>query len=57
MHAAGGRDEVLEAAALGHEVGRVAVQHVRVAGLDVHVLEELIPHVVVIRLRVVARQT
>lgn len=55
MHAPRRGDELLEAAALGHQIGRVAVQDVRAARVDVHVLEELIPHVVVVRLRVVAR--
>lgn len=55
VHAAGLADEVLEALALGGQVGRVAVQHVGVLRRDVHVPEELVPHVVVVRLGVVAR--
>lgn len=54
---AGLLDEVLEALALRHEVGRVPVQHMGVRGVDVDVLEELVPHVVVVRLGVVARQS
>lgn len=57
MHSTGLLDEVLEALALGDEVGRVPVEHVRVARLDVHVLEELVPHVVVVGLGVVTRET
>lgn len=55
VHAARLLDELLEARALAHQVGRVAVEHVRVGGVDVHVLEELVPHVVVVRLWVIAR--
>lgn len=57
MHATGFPNEVLEALALGHQVGRVPVQHVRLCRIDVDVLEELVPHVVVVRLGMVARQT
>lgn len=55
MHSSGLLDELLEATTFGDEVGRVAVQHVRVAGLDVDVLEELVPHVVVVGLGVSSR--
>lgn len=57
MHSSGLLDEVLEAATFSNEVGRVAVQHVRIAGLDVNVLEELVPHVVVVRLGMSSRQS
>lgn len=57
MYSSGLLDEVFEASTFGDEVGRVAVEHVRVAWLNVDVLEELVPHVVVVRFGVVPRQT
>ena len=55
VDAAGSLDLGLVLDALGLEVGRVAVQDVDVAGVDVHVREEVLPHERVVALRVVPR--
>ena len=56
MDAAGRFDLGLVVFALGLQVGRVAVQNVHVFRCNVDVLEEIVPHEVVVALRVVAGQ-
>lgn len=53
---AGHLNFLLEFVALLHQVSRIAVEHVSVGRVDVDVSEEVLPHVGVVALWVVARQ-
>lgn len=56
MHSAGLFDLLLVSFALGLQIGRIAIQDVHILRHDVDVLEEVVPHEIVVRFGVVARQ-
>lgn len=57
MYAASLGDQHFVARALRLQVGRVAVQDVRVFGIDVDVREKVRQHVIVVALHVISRQS
>ena len=56
MNTTGGLDLGLVRLAFGRQVGRVAVEDVDVLRQDVDVLEKVVPHKKMVRLRVIPRQ-